>query len=99
MESDIQKFVISRIEDKIRNLREVNGEYALAHNKAKEWIDCIDRIILNDKEELTLSRGDCLNFKEFIDSQFTEEAICQEELYRQGYLDCIVLLKQLGMLA
>ena len=99
MEADIRQFMISRIEDKLRNLREINGEYALAHNKAKELIDCIDSIILNKKEELILSHSDCLNFKEFMDSQFTEEAICQEELYRQGYLDCIVLLKQLGVLA
>ena len=98
MKSDIQQFMMSRIDDKIRELCEVNGEYALAREKAKELIDCIDRIILNEKEELFLSRGDCLNFKEFMDSQFTEEAICQEELYKQGYLDCIALLKQLGVL-
>ena len=98
MESDIQQFMIARIEDKFRELYKVNGEYALARNKARELIGCIDKIVLNEKEELVISRGDCVNFKEYMESQFTEEAICQEELYRQGYLDCVALLKQLGIL-
>jgi len=98
VKSDIQQFMIARIEDKIRELYKANGEYALARNKARELIDCIDKIVLNEKEELIISRSDCVNFKEYMESQFAEEAICQEELYKQGYLDCIVLLKRLGVL-
>lgn len=93
----VSGYLDSRIEEIAQNLRKTNSEYALAMEKGKELMENIDPIIHSERG-ITISAGDCLDFQEFLKQEFTSTAIIQQELYKQGYLDCVKLLKMLGVL-
>lgn len=93
----VSDFLDNRIEEIAQELLKINGEYALAVEKSKELMENIDPII-HCEEEITISAGDCLDFQEFLDHEFTANAIMQQALYNQGYIDCVKLLKMLGVL-
>lgn len=40
---------------------------------------------------------DCDNLRDYLDQAFVTTAIMQEEVYQQGFLDCIRLLRSLGV--
>lgn len=93
----VSDYLDSRIEEIAQDLRKTNSEYALAMKKCKELIKQIDPM-LHSEGGIALTAGDCLNFQEFLKHEFTSTAIMQQELYKQGYLDCVELLKMLGIL-
>ena len=97
MEPYVSDFLNSRIEEIIQNLKQTNGEYALAVEQNKNLMESIDPIISRDRD-IAISAGDCMNFRDFLNEEFTQTAILQKELYRQGYLDCVKLLKTLQIL-
>lgn len=41
--------------------------------------------------------GDCDTLRDYLDQEFVTTAIMQEEVYQQGFLDCIRLLRSLGV--
>ena len=90
----VSDFLDSRIDDIIKNLRETNGEYAIAVEKCKGLHENIDPIVYRE-EDITISGGDCMDFKGLFEHEFNMTAIMQQELYKQGYVDCIKLLKML----
>ena len=90
-------FLDGRIEEIAQNLLKTNSEYALAVEKSKDLMENIDPIIHRERE-ITISAGDCLDVQEFLEHEFTSTAIMQQELYKQGYIDCVKLLKMLGAL-
>ena len=71
----------------MQNLRKINSEYALAAEKSRILYDKIDPVI-----------NECNDLKEFLDHEFTKAALTQQQLYKQGYLDCVNLLKMLGLI-
>ena len=75
-----------------------NGHYALAAESSKLLYDSLEPIVQNEGD-ISISAGDCLNFREYFEQEFEATAIMQKELYRQGYLDCVKLLVTLGLLA
>ena len=97
MQSAISLFVQERIEAVNSELHRAHAEYALASEACKHLLDTIDPI-LNAKTELRISAGDCFAFRTYLEHDMTRNAILEEALYRQGYTDCIRLLKALGML-
>jgi hypothetical protein len=54
--------------------------------------------IINREEEITISAGNCIDFKKLFEHKFESASIVQKELYKQGYLDCIKVLKMLGVI-
>ena len=98
MQSTISEFLSSRIDDIAQEVLANNTKYALAHAACKHLLDTIDPIICS-KTDLQISAGDCFAFRTYLENDMTRNAILEEALYRQGYLDCIRLLSALGMLA
>lgn len=94
----VTDFLNSRIEEITQTLKTTNGEYALAVEKRKSLFENIDPIIHHDRD-ITISSGDCMDFCEYFDHDFIATAIMQQELYKQGYLDCIQLLSMLEVLS
>ena len=97
----MQQATIGFIEDRIEaiagTLRKTNGEYAQAVKIRKELHEKIDPIITSEKQ-LTLDKYDFADFREFLQQEFIIAAIEQPAFYKQGYLDCVDMLKQLGVL-
>lgn len=98
MRSEISLFLNERIQVIMDDLRQNNAEYALAVSKRSELYDLIDPILCST-EDISLKAADCLHFRQYMDQDFTTVAVMQTELYRQGYLDCVHLLRTLGVLA
>ena len=91
-------FTIQRIEDTIAELRRSNREYRLSEEKHTDLFQRIDPIIHRDGDTV-LSARDRTEFREFLDHEFNIMAIQQEALYKQGWLDCVTILKKIGALA
>lgn len=94
----VSDFLDSRTEEIARDLRKTSGEYALTQEKLKRLYESVDPIIMSKKEELSITHGDCLDLQELFQEEFTAAAIMHQTLYQQGYLDCVKLLKMLGVL-
>ena len=98
MNLNVSDFIVNRIQEIADILRENNGEYSLAYDKSKSLHENIEPII-HSENSITISAGDCMDFRDLFAQEFTLAAIMQETLYKQGYLDCIRLLSMLGVLA
>lgn len=98
MQSCVSDFLDSRIEEIVQSLPQKNGVYSLAVEKRNFLFDSIHPIMQSERE-ITLSAGDCENFREYFEQELEIAAIMEQELYRQGYLDCVQLLVRLGLLA
>ncbi|MPM59108.1 hypothetical protein SDC9_105946 [bioreactor metagenome] len=98
MTNHVTDFLDSRIQDIYDNLKENNVEYACSIQKTKELIDIFDKMIFNKEDEMILSISDRQDVEVFLENDFTRNAIIQEELYKQGYLDCIKLLRLLEVI-
>lgn len=98
MHLPVSGYLTARIEEISQEVKENNGEYAKALAKAKELLENIHPIIHSTKD-ISITAGDCLDFQEFLENEFTSSAIIHQELYKQGYLDCVKVLKMLGVLA
>ncbi len=95
----ISDFLDGRIEEVAQNLHKTNTEYALSMKKISQLMENINPIVMSTNEELTISHSDCLDFKEYMHEEFICTAIMQQTLYWQGYLDCVKLLRMLGVLS
>ncbi|MDP4119550.1 MAG: hypothetical protein Q8876_00625, partial [Bacillota bacterium] len=93
----VSDYLNFRIDEIAQNLRKTNSEYALAMEKSEELMENIDPIIHSERG-ITINDGDCLDFQEFFEHELTSTTIMQQELYKQGYLDCVKMLKMLGVL-
>jgi len=93
----VSDFLDGRIDDIMKDLRKTDGEYANAMEKTKDLYSNIESII-KSKKEILITGKDCSSFEELLDQEFTRTAIMQQKLYKQGYLDCVNLMKMLGVL-
>lgn len=99
MNLDFSQFVDGRINDVSKELHISNAEYVLTSDKISRLYENIHPIITSKCDELKISHGDCTSFQELLDEELTSAAIIQQALYKQGYLDCVKVLRMLGVLA
>lgn len=97
MSLKVKEFLFDRIDEIMQELKNTNGEYAVASDRGKELFGSILPIIQPEKD-IAISGGDCVNINEYLDQEFTREAVSQMELYKQGYLDCVKLLSILEVI-
>ena len=97
MDLDTIGFLNDRLEEITANMRKTNGEYAVAVKMRSRLYEEIKPII-NSQEDLELCTSDFLNFQKYFQYDFTITAIEQQTFYRQGYMDCVDLLKKFGVL-
>lgn len=97
MNFECRDLLDSRIQAFEKNLYETNGAYALAVERSKELFENIDPLI-HHQENLTITAGDCLDVCEYLEWMDAATATAKRELYKQGYLDCVQLLANLGVL-
>ncbi len=95
MDQSIVNFLESRTKDIARSLRKSDAAYALAAERTALLYEQIDDI-LQSEQDLFISAGDCLNFREYGELMRQSDAILRRELYRQGVLDGIRLLSRAG---
>jgi len=98
MQMDFTDYLTERVEDIVANLRKTDGVYSRACSKRRELVERIDPLIMGG-EDILLAERERQDFQKLFEEGFTMQAIEQQELYRQGYLDCVCLLKSLGVLA
>ena len=87
-----------RIGDILQDLREHDAEYALAMDKKFQLYDMLGPILFAEKS-ITISVGDCETLRDLLEQEVAVDGIAQGVLYQQGYLDCVKLLRSLGVLA
>ncbi|MDR1629310.1 MAG: hypothetical protein LBS36_03730 [Oscillospiraceae bacterium] len=96
-EDDIIGFIDSRIEGVMHNLLKTNPEFALAAERCNALVKNFNFIISHD-QDFMMTAGDCADLKKYLEQDFIQTTIMHEELYRQGYLDCVKLLSMLGLI-
>lgn len=97
MRLHVTDFVDNRMEEIADNLIKTNGEYARAVKARKDALQKIDPLLVGEKD-IVLKPEHCWDIQEYMKQDFTATAIEQRTFYRQGYLDCVDLLKCLGVL-
>ena len=74
MQNCVSKFIESRIEEISQALRKGNGRYALAAESSKLLYDSLEPIVQNEGD-ISISAGDCLNFREYFEQEFEKGAV------------------------
>ena len=98
MEKLIECLVDDRIDAILRDLPQKCPEYAAAEGQKNALYEMLAPI-LRRRKDITICLSDCENFREYLDLEGQMEGAAQVRLYRQGYLDCVTLLRTLGVLA
>ncbi|MPN34654.1 hypothetical protein SDC9_182148 [bioreactor metagenome] len=98
MNLNLTEFLSERIDEIISQLKETNTAFALSDKRSSQLIDDIDPIMMNEKRDMTITPKDCMNISEFFEQELVQEGITQEKLYKQGYLDCVKLLRMLEVI-
>lgn len=98
MNLDHSGFLEKRIVELQQHLLATDGEYAAATARCAALRENIDPII-HQTQSLVISPGDCMDLIEFYQLQSVCQDKLQKHLYRQGYLDCVKVLKDLGILS
>ncbi len=92
LKSGFHDFMISMIEDTLSELKAKNTEYGRhmenKKNSVKKIGEILNKLPSEDKKFMESYEMDVFNIA----------AIEQRHLYKQGYLDCIKLLKVLGII-
>ena len=97
MDAITREYLCRRLDEIICGLKETNPHYALENDICNRLYESIEPILLHDGD-LTICAGDCANLYEYLEHETARDAIIQEELYLQGYLDCVRLLSMLKIL-
>ena len=95
---DIEMFLNNRMDEIFTGLLQTNAEYALTYRRYEHLCELTDPVVCQRKD-IEISGEECDSFMERAEQRNVLESICQRECYKQGYLDCITLLKMLGALA
>ena len=95
--ADIEELLENRLGEVMDDLLRQKGEYAMAWEQSRELYSRIDPIV-NHEEDLSISGGDCLNLRDYLEVEGRAGSLLQGELYRQGFRDCVQALHLLGVL-
>ena len=87
----------NRLGEVMDDLLRQKGEYAMAWEQSRELYSRIDPIV-NHEEDLSISGGDCLNLRDYLEAEGKAAGLLQGALYRQGFRDCVQALHLLGVL-
>ncbi len=95
----LDQFMINRIEDIADELRKNNTKYYNSVNKRKELSKVLNKFTpIDAKEDVILTVKDIRDFNSLFEHDFNAKSIEEVELYKRGYLDCIAILKGLGVI-
>lgn len=97
MPLNISDFLDDRIEEIYSNMRLTIPEYARANKLRKELFDIIDEL-MSGEHSGALKQNERQQLKEYMEHDFIATAIEQQQFYRNGYWDCVELLKYLKIL-
>ncbi len=86
-----------RVTETLRRLEKTDGAYALAVEQSRELRWILDEIA-GYGHDITISAGDCDNLNEYLTLQVQREDAASRAVYRQGFRDCVRLLKDVGVL-
>lgn len=92
-----EAFLEKRIGQIRKDLLEKDIDYALTKHKYETLADQVDPILFGDTD-LEITGGDRMNLNEFYELIELKSFLENLALYRQGYMDCIKVLKSLGVL-
>ena len=95
--ADIEELLENRLGEVMDDLLRQKGEYAMAWEQSRELYGRIDPIVSHE-EDLSISGGDCLNLRDYLEAEGRAAGLLQGALYRQGFRDCVQALHQLGVL-
>ncbi len=95
--ADIEELLENRLGEVMDDLLRQKGEYAMAWEQSRELYSRIDPIV-NHEEDLSISGGDCLNLRDYLEAEGKAAGLLQGALYRQGFRDCVQALHLLGVL-
>lgn len=93
----LEQFMIDRIEDIADELRKTNSRYYRAFIKRKELCNIVNKITSNT-EDIILTVADSQNLAQYFEHEFTIRAIEEVAIYKSGHIDCILILKDLGVM-
>lgn len=88
-------FLEKRVGQITKELLETNIDYALTKRKYETLADIVDPILFGDTD-LEITGGDRMNLNEFFELIELKSFLENLALYRQGYLDCVRVFKELG---
>jgi len=97
MQKLIDNFIYSRMDEVARSLPERDADFALALEKQKALHNEVREIITSNKG-LMITAGECEGLRECLEHEAAVGSILQQAMYRQGYSDCVALLRMLGAL-
>lgn len=97
LRAHLETAAAGRVQEIAQELEEANGSYALAVRRRKELYKAVEPVLAS-REDISISSGDCGNIRDYLEQNFEANAILEQELYRRGYLDCVDLLSELGIL-
>jgi len=88
--------ISQRIDQISQNLLQTNGEYARADHKRKNLYRNMHDIMSGDTD-LEITGGDRMDFSEYFEQLAIMASIEKRSYYRQGYMDCVKVLQNLGI--
>ena len=91
----VTNIVESRISDVEQTLLETNAAYAVAAERSALLYDQVEPI-LQSGDDLQISAGDCLSFREYLEMEEKTNGLLRQEAYKQGWRDSARLLCLLG---
>lgn len=97
MDLHLNEIINRRMEELEQNLLKTNGVYAQSAEKNSYLIENVESI-LKCTHSITLSVGDFMDIAGYIDEENTQADILQKAAYRQGCIDCVKLLRTMGVL-
>ena len=98
MEYYLEMLLLERMNQVKADLPHTHPEFAYVINQCNDLLEIIDPII-NRNQDITVCAEDLKDIRAYIDGLDKQYVILEEVLYRQGFFDCICLLKDLGVLA
>lgn len=98
MEKLLRNFRDDRLDAILYDLPRSDPKYALAE-KARNYLYEQLSPLLHAQQDITLCASDQENLREFMDRDAEVNGIAMEQVYQQGYRDCVRILRTLGVLA
>lgn len=95
MKTEINDLILNRIQETHDRLINKNKEYSTAAKENKELAKLMPVFTKLESEETKISSKDCENFEKYMHNNFITAAIIEQETYKQGFRDCIWLMKYL----
>jgi len=97
MNEYLSTFLEIRFDEITSELKKTNGDYAKAYKLRREQYQKIDPLF-NTDTDILLAECDRHDFQEYFENDFTVNAIEQRTFYVKDCLDCIKLLRSLGVI-